>query len=164
MGAEVLQNLDRVSMGRLALIYNESLSLGYVPEKWRGAEAVLILKIGPSKRGSHLVQMGWGLRFSKTLIGRAWVGWLSFTMRVSPLIMFLRNGGVLRQFSFSKCVRMITHHPGPFNQFLLPLPHLKGWSGLLVEEIGVIDCLSKGQHAFRKGKSTTTCLSQVVDC
>ena len=32
-------------MGRLALIYNESLLLGYVSEEWRGAEAVLILKM-----------------------------------------------------------------------------------------------------------------------
>ena len=33
---EVLENLDEVSLGRLALIYNVSLALGYVPERWRG--------------------------------------------------------------------------------------------------------------------------------
>ena len=32
-----------------------------------------------------------------------------------------------------------------------------------LEEIGVIDALSRHQHAFRKGKSTSTCISEVVD-
>ena len=36
---EVLQNLDGVSLGRLALIYNVSLALGYVPERWRGGQS-----------------------------------------------------------------------------------------------------------------------------
>ena len=40
IGTEVLQNLDGVSLGRLALIHNVSLALGYVPERWRGAKAV----------------------------------------------------------------------------------------------------------------------------
>ena len=36
---EVLQNLDGVSLRRLALIYNVSLALGYVPERWRGGQS-----------------------------------------------------------------------------------------------------------------------------
>ena len=34
-----------MSLGRLALIYNVILALGYVPERWRGAKAVLITKV-----------------------------------------------------------------------------------------------------------------------
>ena len=49
---EVQQNLDRVSLGRLALIYNVSLSLGYIHKRWRGATAVLIPKMGKSDRSS----------------------------------------------------------------------------------------------------------------
>ena len=32
-----------------------------------------------------------------------------------------------------------------------------------LEEVGVIDALSKHQHAFKEGKSTATCLSEVVN-
>ena len=36
IGTEFLHNWDGVSLGRLALLYYESLALGYVPERWRG--------------------------------------------------------------------------------------------------------------------------------
>ena len=39
MGAEVFQNLDGSSLGRLSLLYNVSLSLGYVPKRWRGGQS-----------------------------------------------------------------------------------------------------------------------------
>ena len=32
-----------------------------------------------------------------------------------------------------------------------------------LEEIGVVDALSRHQHAFRKGRSTSSCISEVVD-
>ena len=109
MGAEVLQNLDGSSLERLALIYNVSLSLGYVPKRWRGAKAVLIPKMGKTDYSSPR------------------------SFRPISLTSFLFKG----------------------------MERVVGW---YLEEFGVIDHLSARQHAFRKGKSTTTCLSEVVDC
>ena len=38
IGMEVLQNLDGMSLGRLAVMYNMSPALGYAfPERWRGS-------------------------------------------------------------------------------------------------------------------------------
>ena len=109
MGAEVLQNLDGSSLGRLFLQYNVSLSLGYVPKRRRGAKAVLIPKVGKTYYTSPL------------------------SFRPISLTSFLFKG----------------------------MERVIGW---YLEEIGVMDRLYKKQHAFRKGKSTTTCLSEVVDC
>ena len=109
MGAEVLQNLDGSSLGRLSLLYNVSLSLGYVPKRWRGAKAVLIPKVGKTDYTSPR------------------------SFRPISLTSFLFKG----------------------------MERVIGW---YLEEIGVMDRLPKKQHAFRKGKSTTTCLSEVVDC
>ena len=108
IGTEVLQNLDGVSLGRLALIYNVSLALGYVPERWRGAKAVLIPKVGKSDYSS----------------------------------------------------------PRSFRPISLTSFLLKGMERVIVwylEEIGVVDALSRHQHAFRKGRSTSSCISEVVD-
>ena len=61
IGTEVLQNLDGASLGRLALMYNVSLVLGYVPERWRGANAILIPKVGKrdcsSLKSFHLISL-----------------------------------------------------------------------------------------------------------
>ena len=38
--------MDGTSLERLAMLCNVSLSLGYVPKKWRGAKAILIPKVG----------------------------------------------------------------------------------------------------------------------
>ena len=43
---EVLQNLGDGALRRLGLIFSASLALGYVPNGWRTAEAVLIPKVG----------------------------------------------------------------------------------------------------------------------
>ena len=96
---EVLQNLDGVSLGRLALIYNVSLALGYVPERWRGAKAVLIPKVEKSDHSS------------------------SQSFRPISLTSFLLKG----------------------------LGRVIVW---YLEEIGVVDALSRHEHAFRKGRST----------
>ena len=32
-----------------------------------------------------------------------------------------------------------------------------------LEEIGVVDALSRHRHAFRKGRSSSSCISEVVD-
>ena len=101
---EVLQNLDGVSLGRLALIYNVSQA----PERWRGAKAVLIPKVGKSDYSS----------------------------------------------------------PRSFRPISLTSFLLKGMERVIVwylEEIGVIDALFRHQHAFRKGRSTSSCISEVVD-
>ena len=104
----VLQNLDGASLGRLALLCNISLSLGYVPKRWRGANAVLIPKVGKSDYSSPR------------------------SFRPISLTSFLFKG----------MERVVAWH---------------------LEEVGVVDSLSPHQHAFRKGKSTATCLSEVVD-
>ena len=89
-------------------MYDVSLSLGYVPKRWRGAEAVLIPKVGKSDYSSPR------------------------SFRPISLTSFLFKG----------MERVIVWH---------------------LEEVGVVDALSPHQHAFRKGKSTATCLSEVVD-
>ena len=53
---ELLHNLDKGTLKRLAAIYNASLTLGYVPKTWRGAKAVLIPKIG--KRDYEILHGG----------------------------------------------------------------------------------------------------------
>ena len=105
----VLQNLDGISLGRLALIYNMSLALGYVPERWRGAKAILIPKVAKSDYYSS-----------------------PRSFRPISLTSFLFKG----------------------------MEWVVAWH---LEEIGVIDVLSRHQHAFRKGNSTSTCISEVVD-
>ena len=104
----VLQNLDWVSLGRLALLCNVSLTLGYVPARWRGTKAVLIPKAGKTDYSSPR------------------------SFRPISLTSFLLKG----------MERVVAWH---------------------LEEVGVSDKLSPHQHAFRKGKSTDTCLSEVVD-
>ena len=104
----VLQNLDGASLGRLALLYNVSLTLGYVPRRWRGAKAVLIPKAGKKDYSSPR------------------------SFRPISLTPFLFKG----------------------------MERVAAWH---LEEVGVVDRLSPHQHAFRKGKSTDTCLSEVVD-
>ena len=104
----VLQNLDRTSLERLAMLCNVSLSLGYVPGRWRGAKAVLIPKVGKKDYSSPR------------------------SFRPISLTSFLFKG----------MERVVAWH---------------------LEEAGVTDKLSQHQHAFRKGKSTDTCLSEVVD-
>ena len=104
----VLQNLDGGSLERLALLCNVSLSLGHIPERWRGANAVLIPKVGRKDYSSPR------------------------SFRPISLTSFLFKG----------MERVVAWH---------------------LEELGVIDKLSPHQHAFRKGKSTDTCLSEVVD-
>ena len=72
MGDEIIQNLDGASLGRLALIYNVSLSLGYIPERWKGAQGVFISKIpDPSPFDQFLLftssSRGW-----RGLLGGTW--------------------------------------------------------------------------------------------
>ena len=42
----VLKHLDEKSMERISVMYNVSLSLGYIPKVWRGAKVILIPKSG----------------------------------------------------------------------------------------------------------------------
>ena len=105
---EVLQHLDHSTLERLALIFNVSLTLGYVPKRWRGAKAVLIPKAGKNDYS------------------------LPRSFRPISLTSFLFKG----------------------------MERVIGWH---LEEVGVVNSLSRFQHAFRKGKSTDTCLSEVVD-
>ena len=56
--------------------------------------------------------------------------------------------------------------PRSFRPISLTSFLLKGMERVIVwylEEIGVVDALSRHQHAFRKGRSTSSCISEVVD-
>ena len=81
--------------------------------------------------------------------------------------MFLRGGGGAKAVLIPKVGKTDYTSPRSFRPISLTSFLFKGMErviGWYLEEIGVMDRLSKKQHAFRKGKPTTTCLSEVVDC